>query len=275
VRANREERIELGKKFIDVLKGFLSVSAKTTPDDIDDLVSKVPFGKIISFVYRLETIYERIKTAEEALYIAIVLGALRSLEETLVEFGFKREQIEEIAKALGELKNYSEGKGGKKIQELAVPEKFSPEELLNPDSEIYRSVKEIFLEPIRSYSFINNEDFARRFREKLKLNFWRVIEENENKFRFLLDEFKSEGYKEAVRMYRIEKYRREILKRFEEEAIFGNERGVTLRDVYIEPEFRVYKECINEKYIKLAENRIKSFLRQFSLINRTPQLEKE
>jgi site-specific DNA-methyltransferase (adenine-specific) len=32
---------------------------------------------------------------------------------------------------------------------------------------------------------------------------------------------------------------------------------------------------INEKYIKLAENRIKSFLRQFSLINRTPQLEKE
>ncbi|WP_457571060.1 DNA-methyltransferase [Desulfovulcanus sp.] len=32
---------------------------------------------------------------------------------------------------------------------------------------------------------------------------------------------------------------------------------------------------INEKYIKLAENRIKSFLRQFSLINRTLKLEKE
>ena len=27
---------------------------------------------------------------------------------------------------------------------------------------------------------------------------------------------------------------------------------------------------INEKYIKLADNRIKSFLRQFSLVNKTP-----
>ena len=240
--ANREERIELGKKFIDVLKGFLSVSAKTTPEDIDDLVSKVPFGKIISFVYGLGRIYERIETPEEALHIAIVLGALRSFEETLVEFEFSKEQIEEI---LEELKADPEKE--KRIQELAIPEKFSPDDLLNPDSEIYKSIKEIFLKPVKSYLFINNEDFAKRFRRKLKFNFWRVIEENENKFRFLLDKFRSESYKEAFRIYKIEKYRRKILNRFEEEAIFGNERGVALKDVYVEPEFRVYRECINEE----------------------------
>ena len=210
VRVSRGERIELGKKFIDVLKGFLSVSAKTTPEDIDDLVSKVPFGKIISFVYGLGRIYERIETPEEALHIAIVLGVLRSLEETLVEFAFSKEQIEKI---LEELKVDSEKE--RRIQELAIPEKFSPDDLLNPDSEIYKSIKEIFLKPVKSYLLINNEVFAKRFGRKLKLNFWRIIEENENKFRFLLDKFKSEEYKEAVRKYRIEKYRREILKRFD------------------------------------------------------------
>jgi len=248
VRANREERIELGKKFIDVLKGFLSVSAKTTPEDIDDLVSKVPFGNIISFVYGLGRIYERIETPEEALHIAIVLGVLRSLEETLVEFAFSKEQIEKI---LEELKVDSEKE--RQIQELAIPENFSPDDLLDPNGEIYKSIKEIFLEPVESYSFINSEDFAKRFRRKLKFNFWEVIEENKNKFKLLLDKFESESYKEAVRIYEIEKYHRKIPNRFEEKAIFGNEKGVTLRDVYIEPEFRVYKECINEKYIKLFE----------------------
>ena len=223
MRVSRGERIKLGEKFIGVLKGFLPISAKMTPDDIDDLVSEVPFGKIISFVYGLSKIYERIGSSKEALYVALLMGALKSLEETLVEFDFQEQQIEEILEKLDTEEKKEE------LKRLAKPEMFTPEDLLNADSDIYRTLKDIFLSPVKEYGLINHGDFERKFREKLKLNFWRVIEKDENRFKFLLDEFNKKSYKEAYRIYRKDRYYRKTLNRFEEEAIFGMKEELHLK----------------------------------------------
>lgn len=261
MRSNSQEKIELSQNFIGLLKDFLSISAKTTPNDIDDLVSNVPFGKIIGLVYKLNKIRERLGTPEEALYTAIILSVLQSIEETVVEFGCQEDQIKEY---LEKLKSRSEEE---KIKfEALVLEGFTTEDLLSHESELYKEIKKFFLEPIEYYIPTNFQDFSRHFREKLRLNFWRVIEENRNMFQCLLEEFGKESYREALKRYKIERYYKEILDEFGKKPIFENEKKVTLKDIYVNPEFRIYNKCINEKleYKELKDKFFQDDIETFS-----------
>jgi|GEM_PF-5918805 len=234
--ADGEGEVELKGRFFALLKTALSACVKAVPEGIATPPTELPFGKLTGYVWNLKDIYKT-ENPEDALCLAFTLAVLKSLEETILEERLTNRQTEEVLKGL-------EVALGKESQLWRlVPEKFSLENLVNPGSEIYSSVTEVFLKSIKT-QLADSKGFADRFAKRLKLNLLRVIERNGAKFGYLLRKLK---------VYEIEKYYREILNSFEEEAILGNEKGITLKDTYVEPEFGVYKECISGKGEGLLE----------------------
>jgi len=245
------EKVKIGIDFVDLLMEGLKLSSKTTKEDWDDILSSIPIVKTLRFIYKLEELIERVPKEDVVAY-AVFQGAVVSFADTLSEFYFTEEQKREIIKGLLPLER-ERVEELKRLEELQL-DKFDPSELDNPESNVYKKLCEIFIDPIKSYSFVNLGDFEREFREGLKLNFWKVVEKHSNEYKFLVESLDKRWHKESLKRFKKDRYYANILKEYEDEPIFGDERNVTLKDVYVSPEFRVFRGCVKREEFFTEDN---------------------
>jgi len=173
------------------------------------------------------------KDADKALRLLLSSAFLLSLVKVSGEFGLSKKDVELFK---DETLFGSITLGSFEVRDLA-----------KANSEISQEIKDIVEEKLGEKLGNKFGDFLRRVREELIIEFWTQFKANEKKLQVLKEKLESKEYEEKRRWFRIAQHLAEVVKTFESEPIFGNELGITLADVYVEPEFRVYFKSIGDK----------------------------
>lgn len=229
-------------KFVDkkdYLKDFLSNN--------DDLLSTTSWGKLIKYLG--EKVVE-IPDLNEAYYFTIYTTYLNTFEKALDNFGISSNNFSIPFNK--DLKyDYNE---------------FDLSKITSNHLKVYFDdiFKEFILEVDRAkvQRYINNN---------IKLNYFEVLDQNSSVLNKYLNHAKSNLGIEKKELFRKNKYKNRIANEYFE-VVLGDENGLTLNDLYIEPYFRVHKNCFKnddkrlkeefraDKYIDIEDESIHNFV---------------
>ena len=205
----------------DFLKDFLSNN--------DELLSTTSWGKLIKYLGEKAV---EISDLNEAYYFTIYTTYLNTFEKGLEYFDIKANNFsvpfDEDLKY-----DYNE---------------FDLLKITSNPLKIYFDdiFKEFVLEPDRAkiQRYINNN---------IKLNYFEVLEQNSSVLKKYLDHTKSNLGIEEKEIFKKNKYKNTIANEYYD-VVLGDENGLTLNDLYIEPYFRVHKNCFSSSDKRLKED---------------------
>lgn len=231
-----------GFKFIDkndYLKDFLS--------EHDEILSTTSWGKLIKYLGEKAV---EIPDLNEAYYFTIYTAYLNTFEKALENFGISSNNFSIPFNE--DLKyNYNE---------------FDLSKITSNSLKIY--FDGIFKD------FVSEDDRAkvqRYINNNIKLNYFDVLEQNSSVLNKYLNHAKSNLGIEEKELFKKNKYKNRIANEYFE-VVLGDENGLTLDDLYIEPYFRVHKNCFKnddkklkeghrpDKYIDVDDESIHSFI---------------
>lgn len=231
-----------GFKFIDkndYLKDFLSNN--------DDLLSTTSWGKLIKYLGEKAV---EISDLNEAYYFTIYTAYLNTFEKALENFGISSNNFSIPFNE--DLKyNYNE---------------FELSKITSNSLKIY--FDGIFKD------FVSEDDRAkvqRYINNNIKLNYFDVLGQNSSVLNKYLNHAKSNLGIEEKELFKKNKYKNRIANEYFE-VVLGDENGLTLDDLYIEPYFRIHKNCFKnederleeghrpDKYIDVDDESIHSFI---------------
>ena len=210
----------------DFLKDFLSNN--------DDFLSATSWGRLVKYLGEKAV---EISDLNQAYYFTIYTTYLNTFEKGLEHFDIK---VNNFSIPFDEdLKyDYNEFDLSKIISNL----------LKNHFDDIFKEfVPELDRAKIQRY--INNN---------IKLNYFEVLEQNSSVLKKYLDYTKSNLGIEEKEIFKKNKYKNTIANEYYD-VVLGDENGLTLNDLYIEPYFRVHKNCFlsSDKRLKEDLNRDK------------------
>ncbi len=87
------------------------------------------------------------------------------------------------------------------------------------------------------------------FTDYFKIDFYEFLEESKSKYERLTDFLKRDSYQERIKLYRREMYYSRLSSMYLE-AVLNDEKGVSLKDLYVEPWFKIEGNCLSEKLIR-------------------------
>ncbi|BAK73794.1 NACHT domain-containing NTPase [Arcobacter sp. L] len=212
-----------GFKFIDkkdYLKDFLSNN--------DDLLSTTSWGKLIKYLGE-KTI--EISDLNEAYYFTIYTAYLNTFEKALEYFEINSNNFSIPFNE--DLKyDYKE---------------FNLSKITSNFLKIYFDgiFKDFVLEENRAkvQRYINNN---------IKLNYFEILEQNSSVLNKYISHIKSNLGLEEKELFKKNKYKNTIANEYFE-VVLGDENALTLNDLYIEPYFRVHKNCFKDNDKRLKE----------------------
>ncbi|RTZ59967.1 MAG: hypothetical protein DSZ31_02920, partial [Gammaproteobacteria bacterium] len=233
------------------------------PVPIEDLLKG-----FLSLVEKIDQLGE-----DEVLKVALYWALYKAVEDALKEFEKEYNRREDFQNAVKNLfkeldKRLTALGENKEIFELS---KFSLNNFYGTEAvgEILRILKEVVDKTLKPMEDFPAGQFKGLVEDRLKLFFWIVVEEDENSFKKLLDNFSRESIKEKLRKYYIDRYLSKIVKEFAIDPIFGEKNEIPLEKVYIEPHYGVYdgkkfkkaeKSIFEELYPDFREGRSKLIL---------------
>jgi len=232
----------------ELLKGIKVIRTSLgIPVPVEDLL-----GGFFSLVEKLDQLGEN-----EVLRVALYWALYKSLEDALKELGKEFEQREDFKKAVKDLFRELDKKltALSENGEIFDLNKFSLNNFYETEAvkkllEILNEVVDKNLKPIEGFPADN---LKRLVRSRLKLFFWIVVEEDENRFKKLLDNLKRESSGEKLKGYYIDRYLSKEIKEFTSDPIFGEENEIPLEKVYIEPHYAEYQGDEDEDIFEIIK----------------------
>ncbi|OJJ21228.1 hypothetical protein BKI52_11725 [marine bacterium AO1-C] len=87
------------------------------------------------------------------------------------------------------------------------------------------------------------------FTDYFKIDFYEFLEESKHRYEHLTDFLNRDSYKARIKLYRREMYYSRLASMYLEPAL-NDEKGVSLKDLYVEPFFKMQTNCLSEKLIR-------------------------
>jgi hypothetical protein len=211
----------------------------------DGLVASIPYGKLVG--YFTKKLIE-IKDSNEALKRLISSCHVLCLVEGIKKHNLSPQVNQEIfnqkiTQSKQQLENYQ-----------VDATHFDFDNFLDNDIVKFYSeqIDGVFND---SFEIIERTKLQNFRNDYLKIYFFKILENQQTVFATLSSIFKSKSYEETLKLSKKEQYRNDLKNLFNE-VVLNDEKGMTLSDVYVEPSFRVFNECLVGK----QEHRGDSFL---------------
>lgn len=195
----------------------------------DSFLSTFSWGKLAKYLIEKTIV---IRNVDEAFQKAIGLACFITFVEALRRYGigFKVEK--------GELESIQTSQGSYKAAEFDI-NYFNSNDIVKDYKLRYQRLLEI--EHILDRNFTK---IVKYFDDSLRLNFFSLLESQHTIFRKYIEFMGSRRYAELKKIHIRERYYT-TLKNEYTEPIFNDEKGMSLEDIYIEPEFKVHVSCFD------------------------------
>ncbi len=234
------------KEFL--LKGIKVIRTSLgIPVPVEDLL-----GGFLSLVEKLDQLGEN-----EVLRVALYWALYKSLEDALKELGKEFEQQKYFQEAVKNLFRELDKKltALSENGEIFDLSRFSLNNFYETEAvkEILRILNEVVDRNLKPIEGFPADDLKRLVRNRLKLFFWIVVEEDENRFKKLLDNLKRESSGEKLKEYYIDRYLSKEVKEFTSDPIFGKENEIPLEQVYVEPHYAEYQGSKDEGIFEIIK----------------------
>lgn len=204
--------------------------------NFDGLISSVPFGKLASYVARkiiqISDVEKALnKSIGDSALLTFIAGLRRYDINPVVEEVFLNECIKDLKKTSKE----------KKIPYLDFQLKsFGKSAVVKH----YQKYLNVFTDKL-----LTKQDASRvkkYLKDYHKQTFLKLLEDNETVFKKLSDFIGRDSTEEIVVNFRKQAYRKNIAENFSE-IILNDSKGLKLRDIYIEPQYNLHRNCFKEK----------------------------
>lgn len=241
-----ENYVDTGVKILDQMDLFKE----------DGLVASIPYGKLIG--YLTKRLIE-IKDPNEALRRLIASSHVWCLLEGIKKHNLSLQINQEIfnqkiTQSKQQLENYQ-----------VDANHFDFDNFLENDIVKFYSeqIDSVFID---SFEIIERTKLQNFRNDYLKIYFFKILENQQTVFANLNSIFKSKSYEEILKLNKKEQYRNDLKNLFNE-VVLNDEKGMTLSDVYVEPSFRVFNECLIEEqeyrgysFLSVSEESIHDFI---------------
>ena len=243
---NLLDKSQLPEFFKNLIQATAETIDKLDLFEKDGWLSSIPFGKLAGFAAKK---FIEIGSPEKALNKAVGLACSKVMIDALLKYQ-KQPKIE--SEKFNEFQTT--------YKELINSDKINPAafELTNFwDCEIVNA----FYEPI--YQLVANTDLdslsinkvTNYIKEYSKIEFIKIIEKNPTVFEKLTTFLSSDSYEALSQQYKLESYRLELTNNYND-VVLNNENGITLSDIYIEPNFRIYEKCLEKNDYEVLGNEV-------------------
>ncbi len=207
----------------DLLKDFMN--------DNDELLSATSWGRLVQYLGKKSF---EISDLDEAYHFAIYTSYTNTVLEALSHYEIKINNlaIPKISKSIYpciefDINNFLNNKLIKYLQ---------------------KNYKRIFLE--EGIVEDNIKQLQKYINNNLKLNYFKLLKDNELVLSVYNQYVNSDIFKEKGNNFKKEMYKTSIEQEYLD-IVLKDEKGLTLQDLYIEPYFRVHKNCLKDDNKKL------------------------
>ncbi|HAS44704.1 MAG TPA: hypothetical protein DCS93_29770 [Microscillaceae bacterium] len=99
---------------------------------------------------------------------------------------------------------------------------------------------------------LNRQRLEKYFTRHQEVDFFEVLESSKTKFARLTEFLKNDSYQKRIKLLRRIEYENELAEQYLENVL-GDEHGVTLDKIYIEPKFKIYHRSISKDIVERKE----------------------
>jgi hypothetical protein len=231
---------KLKNKLIEVIPDFsettVKITTKLTEITADDILSDIPFSKILKYYIELKI---DIKDLDMAYKLAMSYASFLTILE-LFEQKYSKSEIEKIVDENYLRTIFIYAKSNAKADSLILSDYFYNNKIIEEILNYYNSFFESKLEKLRKP--FSKKEYEIYFYTHLKKNFFITLENHPISYKSLITYLKSPQSTENYKLYQIERHHNKIIQDFESKPIFNNSDYISLKDVYLDQSFVLFDD---------------------------------
>ena len=221
-----ENYVDTGVKVLDQMDLFKD----------DGLIASIPYGKLIGyFTKKLIEIKDPNEALRRLIASSHVWCLLQGIKKHNLSLQINQEIFnQKITQSKHQLENYQVDATHFDFDNFLENDivKFYSEQIDGVFNDSFEIIERTKLQNFRN--------------DYLKIYFFKILENQQTVFTNLNSIFKSKSYEEILKLNKKEQYRNDLKNLFNE-IVLNDEKGMTLSDIYVEPSFRVFNECLIDK----------------------------
>ena len=235
------------------VKGYEKFFNKFFERDFKD-ISKALQGLGLKPAKMVEIVVDRLRKIEnvdKAFHMTLAYSSANTFYNALVKHEFELPDHQSpIEKFRDDLLRVFE-RANYKVEEFDI-EKFSSNEPVQKVERLYYDWLKVM-----DFEELDIRKVQAHFTDYFKIDFYEFLEESKSKYERLTSFLDSDSYKERIKLYRREMYYSRLASMYLE-PVLNDEKGVSLKDLYVEPKFRIYRKTEDEA--KLRKDMLKDGL---------------
>lgn len=229
----------------ETLERVLKFTSTLSDSKIDDLLTSLPLAKILKYYLESQLKIANIDTA----FITLISYSFHVSFIEALEINNHKKEMEIIKNDTYLSDPYASINNNHKASQFNIYD-FNKNEIIDDINKIYSSYLRSIIDADKLKILLDHTNAC------LEKTFYILINEYKSVFENYIKYIEDIEYKYDIKQALYRKHYTKIAKEFENDPVFGNERGLSLKDIYIAPKYTSYTSNRNlEEYLSSARRR--------------------